>query len=203
MAEILQIHPENPQPRLLQRAVEVLQNGGLVIYPSDTVYAIGCDISNAKAMTKLAAVKGIKPEKAAFSIICKDLSDLSKYTKNIDSAAFRTLKSNTPGPFTFILNASRELPSFYKGHKTVGIRVPAHPIPQLLVELLGRPLSSTSIKDEDDLLKYPTDPERIATQYEHLTDMIIDAGPGGNIPSTVVDLTNGAPEIIREGKGKL
>lgn len=203
MAEILRIHPENPQARLLQKAAEVLKAGGLVIYPSDTVYAIGCDISNQKAMARLAAIKGIKPEKAVFSIICTDLSNISKYTKNIDSAAFRVLKGHTPGPFTFILNANRELPSFYKGHKTVGIRVPDHPIPRMLTEMLGHPLSSTSIKDEDDLLEYPTDPDRIAEQYDHLADLIIDAGPGGNVPSTVVDLTGGAPEIIREGKGQL
>ncbi len=203
MAKILKIYPENPQENLINEVITVLNNGGLIIYPSDTVYALGCNIFDIKAMEKLAQIKKLKLEKAQFSIICNDLSHLSEFTKPIETSTFRFLKSKIPGPFTFILDASKSLPLAYKGHKTVGIRVPDHPIPQLIVEKLGHPIASTSIKDEDEILEYSTDPELIAEKYDHLVDIVIDSGYGDNVASTIVDLTSGEPEIMREGKGEI
>lgn len=203
MAKILKIYPENPQENLINEVVKTLQNGGLIIYPSDTVYALGCDINNIKAMEKLAQIKKIKLDKAQFSIICNDLSHLSAFTKPINTAVFRLLKNHVPGPFTFILEANKNLPLAYKGNKTIGIRVPDHPIPQLIVEKLGHPIASTSIKDEDEVIEYTTDPELIVEKYDHLVDIVIDSGYGDNLASTIVDVTSGEPEIIREGKGVL
>ena len=203
MAKISKIYPENPQENLINEVVKTLQNGGIIIYPSDTVYAMGCDINNIRAMEKLAQLKKIKLEKAQFSIICNDLSHLSSFAKPIDTATFRILKNNVPGPFTFILEANKNLPLAYKGHKTVGIRVPDHTIPQMIVEKLGNPIASTSIKDDDEIIEYTTDPELIAEKFDHLVDIVIDSGYGDNVASTIVDLTSGEPEIIREGKGQL
>lgn len=203
MAKILKIYPENPQENLINEVVKTLENGGLIIYPSDTVYALGCDINNIKAMEKLAQIKKIRLDKAQFSIICNDLSHLSAFTRPIDTAVFRLLKNNIPGPFTFILEANKNLPLAYKGNKTIGIRVPDHPIPQLIVEKLGHPIASTSIKDDDEVIEYTTDPELIAEKYDHLVDIVIDSGYGDNLASTIVDVTSGEPEIIREGKGVL
>ncbi|MCT4121494.1 L-threonylcarbamoyladenylate synthase [Elizabethkingia anophelis] len=201
MAKILRIYPENPQENLIQEVVKTLNNGGLIIYPSDTVYALGCNIFDIKAMEKLAQIKGVKLEKAHFSIICNDLSHLSEFTRPIDTATFRLLKHYLPGPFTFILEANKTLPLAYKGQKTIGIRVPDHPIPQLIVSKLGHPIASTSIKDDDDVIEYTTDPELIAEKYNHLVDIVIDSGYGDNKASTIVDLTQGIPEVVREGKG--
>ncbi len=203
MAKILKIYPENPQENFINEVVKALQNGGLIIYPSDTVYAMGCDINNIRAMEKLSQIKKVKLEKSKFSIICNDLSHLSSFTKPIDTAVFRILKNNVPGPFTFILEANKNLPLAYKGHKTVGIRVPDHNIPKTIVEKLGNPIASTSIKDDDEIIEYTTDPELIAEKFEHLVDIVIDSGNGDNMASTIVDLTSGEPEIIREGKGIL
>lgn len=203
MAKILKIYPDNPQENLLSEVVNTLKKGGLIIYPSDTIYALGCDINNLKAMEKLAQIKKIKLEKSQFSIICNDLSHLSHFTRPIDTSVFRILKNNVPGPFTFILEANKSLPLAYKGKKTIGIRVPDHIVPQMLVEKLGHPIASTSIRDEDEILEYSTDPELIAEKYDHLVDLVIDSGYGDNIASTIVDLTSGEPEIIREGKGQL
>lgn len=203
MAKILKVYPDNPQESMIMEVVKVLSNGGLIIYPSDTVYALGCDINNLKAMEKLAQIKKVKLEKSQFSIICNDLSHLSDFTKPIDTPVFRLLKNHIPGPFTFILEANKNLPLAYKGHKTIGIRVPDHTVPQLIVEKLGRPIASTSIKDEDEVIEYTTDPELIAEKYDHLVDIVIDSGYGDNVASTIVDLTSGEPEIIREGKGIL
>ena len=203
MAKTLRIYPENPHENLINEVIEVLRNGGLIIYPSDTVYALGCDINNIKAMEKLAQFKKIKLEKAQFSIICNDLSHLSAFTRPIDTSVFRLLKNHIPGPFTWILEANKNLPLAYKGNKTVGIRVPDHPVPQLIVEKLGNPIASTSIKDDDEVIEYTTDPTLIAEKYDHLVDIVIDCGYGDNVASTIVDLTSGEPEIIREGKGVL
>lgn len=203
MAKILRIHPDNPQDNVINEVITVLKNGGLIIYPSDTVYALGCNIFDIRAMEKLAQLKKIKLEKAHFSIICNDLSHLSNFTKPIDTAVFRFLKSKIPGPFTFILEANKSLPLAYKGNKTVGIRVPDHAIPQLIVEKLGHPIASTSIKDDDEVLEYSTDPELIAEKYDSFVDLVIDSGYGDNMASTVVDLTSGEPELIRQGKGEL
>ena len=203
MAKILKIYPDNPQENLIAEVVKTLNNGGIIIYPSDTIYALGCNIFDIRAMEKLALIKKIKLDKAQFSIICNDLSHLSHFTRPIDTSVFRFLKSKIPGPFTFILEANKSLPLAYKGNKTVGIRVPDHPIPQLIVEKLGHPIASTSIRDEDEVIEYSTDPELIAEKYDHLVDIVIDCGYGDNIASTIVDLTSGEPEIIRQGKGEI
>lgn len=203
MAKILKIYPDNPQENYMNEVIKTLQDGGLIIYPSDTVYALGCDIYNVKAMEKLARLKNTTLNKAQFSIICNNLSHLSEFTRPIETSTFRLLKSKIPGPFTFILEANKNLPLAYKGKKTVGIRVPDHPIPQLIVEKLGHPIASTSIKDDDEVIEYSTDPELIAEKYDHLVDIVIDSGYGDNVASTIVDLTSGEPEILREGKGIL
>ncbi len=203
MAKILKIYPDHPQEHLIDEVVTTLKKGGLIIYPSDTIYALGCNIFDLKAMEKLAQLKKMKLEKAQFSIICNDLSHLSNFTRAVDTSVFRFLKSKIPGPFTFILEANKNLPLAYKGKRTVGIRVPDHPIPQLIVEKLGHPIASTSIRDDDELLEYSTDPELIAEKYDHFVDIVIDSGYGDNVASTIVDLTSGEPEILRQGKGDL
>lgn len=203
MAKIIKIHPENPQENSILEVVRILEKGGLIIYPSDTVYALGCDINNLKAMEKLAHLKKLKLEKAQFSIVCNDLSHLSAFTRPLETSVFRILKNNLPGPFTFILEANKNLPLAYKGKKTIGIRVPDHLVPQRIVEKLGHPIASTSIKDDDEILEYSTDPELIAEKYEHLVDVVIDSGYGDNVASSIIDLTSGEPEVIREGKGQL
>ena len=203
MAKILKIYPDNPQENYMNEVIKTLQDGGLIIYPSDTVYALGCDIYNVKAMEKLARLKNTTLDKAQFSIICNNLSHLSEFTRPIETSTFRLLKSKIPGPFTSILEANKNLPLAYKGKKTVGIRVPDHPIPQLIVEKLGHPIASTSIKDDDEVIEYSTDPELIAEKYDHLVDIVIGSGYGDNVASTIVDLTSGEPEILREGKGIL
>lgn len=203
MAKLIKLYSKNLQESLIKEVVATLEKGGLIIFPSDTVYALGCDIKHFKAMEKLASIKGVKLEKAHFSIICNNLSHLSEYTKPIDTWLFRLLKNHLPGPFTFILEANKNLPLAYKGKKTVGIRVPNHTIPQLIVEKLGNPIASTSILDDDAILEYTTDPELIAERFDKWVDLVIDAGFGENIASTIVDATSGTIEIIRQGKGQL
>lgn len=201
---LIKIYPENPNPRAIDQVVQVLRRGGLIIYPTDTVYGLGCDITNHKALEAICRIRNIKPEKANFSFICYDLSHISDYIKPIDNATFRVLKKALPGPFTFILNASGNVPKMLSSNKkTVGIRVPDNNTAREIVKTLGNPILSSSIRDEDDIIEYSTDPELIHEKYEHLVDIVIDGGYGGNVPSTVVDCTSGSFEIIREGKGDL
>ena len=201
MAQLVKIYPENPNPKELNKVLEVLRNGGLIIYPTDTVYGLGCDITNTKALERIAKIKGIKLEKANFSFICYDLSNLSDYVKQIDTATFKILKKNLPGPFTFILPGNNNLPKEFKKKKTVGIRIPDNNIIREIVKLLGNPIVSTSIYDEDEILEYSTDPELIFEKWQDKVDLVIDGGYGDNIPSTIVDLSEGEPVLIREGKG--
>ena len=203
MAEYVRIYEENPNPKDVQQVVKVLRSGGLVIYPSDTVYALGCDITNKSALEKIARIKGVKLEKANFSFICEDLSNLSDYVKQIDSSTFKLLKRALPGPYTFILPGNNKLPSVFKKKKEVGIRVPDNRIVQSIVRALGNPIVSTSIKDEDEVIEYTTDPELILEKWDNLVDLVVDGGYGGNIASTVIDLTGDEPILIREGKGSL
>lgn len=203
MAEFIKIYEENPNPKEIQRAVTVLRKGGLIIYPTDTVYGLGCDITNTKALEKIARIKGIKLAKANWSFICADLSNLSDYVRQIDTATFKILKRALPGPYTFILPGNSNLPKDFKKKKTVGIRIPDNTIARALVEELGHPIVSTSILDEDELLEYTTDPELIYEKWENLVDLVIDGGYGGNIGSTIIDLSDGEPEVIREGKGSI
>jgi tRNA threonylcarbamoyl adenosine modification protein (Sua5/YciO/YrdC/YwlC family) len=199
---LIKIYPENPNPKEIRRVVEVLQSGGLVIYPTDTVYGLGCDFNNSKAVERVAQLKGINLKKEHLSIICHDLSHLSDYTKPLDSPTFRLLKKNLPGPFTFILPASNNVPRLFKNNKkTIGLRIPDNSIALEIVRELGNPLLSTSIKDDDEILEYTTDPELIYEKFRDLVDLVIDGGFGGNEPSTVVDCTALPYQIIRQGKG--
>lgn len=201
MAEFIKLY-ENPiDQKALQHVVNILRNGGLVIYPTDTVYGLGCDIHNKKALEKVARIKGIKLEKADLSFICSDLTNLSDHVSQIETRTFKILKRSLPGPYTFILPGGNNLPTVFKKKKTVGIRVPDHPIALALVKELGNPIVSTSIKDEDEVIEYTTDPELIFEKWQHQVDVIVDAGFGGNEASTVVDLTGAEPVLIREGKG--
>ena len=203
MAQFIKIYEENPNPKQIARVVQVLRKGGLVIYPTDTVYGLGCDITNSRALEKIARIKGIKLAKANWSFICPDLSHLSDYVRQIDTATFKILKRALPGPYTFILPGSNSLPKDFKKKKTVGIRIPANSIAQALVRELGNPIVSTSIYDEDELLEYTNDPELIYEKWGNLVDVVIDGGYGDNVASTVIDLSEDEPEIIREGKGSV
>ena len=202
MAEFIKLYNENPNPKEIAKVVKVLQSGGLVIYPTDTIYGLGCDITKTKSLEKIAHIKGVQLEKANLSFICNDLSHLSDYVKQLDSATFKIIKKALPGPYTFILPGSNNLPKVFKKKKTVGIRIPDNNIIRTLVAELGNPIVSTSIRDEDDVLEYTTDPELIFEKWQGLVDVVIDGGYGDNEPSTVIDLTE-QPTVIREGKGSL
>ena len=203
MAEFLRIYEENPNAKEISKVVKVLKKGGLIIYPTDTVYGLGCDITNLKALEKVARIKGIKLEKANFSFVCSDLSNLSDYVKQIDTSVFKILKRALPGPYTFILPGSKSLPNPFKKRKTVGIRVPNNNIALEIVKQLGNPIISTSIHDEDEVLEYTTDPELILEKWDNLVDLVIDGGYGGNEASTVIVLSEDEPVVVRAGKGDL
>lgn len=201
---LIKIYPENPNPRQIQKVVETLEKGGVIIYPTDTVYGLGCDIFDQKAVERIARIKGLKTSEANFSIIVHDFSHLSDFTRHVDNTTFKLLKKNLPGPFTFILNASSSLPKLFKNKKkTVGIRIPDNPIILEIVRQLGRPILTTSVLDDDELLEYTTDPELIHEKFAEQVDLVIDGGYGDNIPSTIVDCTAEEPIILRQGKGEL
>ncbi len=203
MAEFIKIYEDKPSEAAIKKVVEVLKNGGLVIYPTDTVYGLGCDITNSRALEKIAKIKGIKLEKANFSFVCSDLSNLSDYVKQIDTSTFKILKRALPGPYTFILPGNNDLPKEFRKKKTVGIRVPDNNIAREIVKLLGNPIISTSIHDEDEVIEYSTDPELIFEKWQNKVDLVIDGGYGDNMASTIIDLTGYEPEVVREGKGSL
>ena len=189
-AELLTIHPINPEPRKIERAVEVLRKGGIVVYPTDTIYGIGCDLKNRRAVERLCQIIGIKPQKMNLSFICHDMSHISEYVKRIDTPVFKILKKALPGPFTFIFESNTNVPKILSVNKnTVGIRIPNHNIPRALVALLGNPLITSSIKNDDEIKEYTTDPEEIYEDFKHKVDVVIDGGTGGNVPSTIVDFT--------------
>ena len=198
---MIKIYPENPNEREIEKVVKVLRDGGLVIYPTDTVYGLGCDITNTKALEKIAKIKGVKLDKANFSFICYDLSNISDYVKQIDTPTFKILKKSLPGAYTFILPGNNNLPKEFKNKKTVGIRVPDNNIAREIVKRLGNPIVSTSIYDEDEVLEYTTDPELIFEKWQNKVDIVVDGGYGDNQASTVIDLSGHEPEVIREGKG--
>lgn len=200
MAEYIRMYEENPDNRSIDRVVKTLKNGGLIIYPTDTVYGIGCDITKHKAIERVAQLKGIKADKANFSFICYDLSHLSEYARPLNNNIFKLMKRNLPGPFTFILEANTNVPKILKAKKkTIGIRVPANNIIREIVKALGNPILTTSLKADDEILEYSTDPELIYEDYKNLVDIVIDGGYGGNVASTVIDCTSDEPEIVREG----
>lgn len=201
---LLKIFPENPNQRAIDQVLECLQDGGIIIYPTDTIYGIGCDIFKSKSVERITEILGDKKKKDAMTFICSDLSHLSDYTKPIPNNVFKTMKKTLPGPFTFILEANNSVPKLLQSKKkTVGIRVPDNNIILEIVRQLGHPILSTSVKDDDEFVEYTTDPELIHELYGDLVDIVIDGGYGDNVPSTVVDCTNGDLEIIREGKGIL
>lgn len=203
MAELIKVYEDNPSPEKIKQIVKVLRDGGVIIYPTDTVYGMGCDITNARALERVAQLKNVKLEKANFSFICDSLSNLSDYARQVDSPTFKILKRALPGPYTFVLQGNNNLPGVFKKKKTVGIRVPDNAIARAIVEELGNPIVSTSIYDDDEVIEYTTDPELIFEKWEKLVDVIVDGGYGGNTPSTVIDLSTGDPVLLREGKGDL
>ncbi len=199
---LLQIHPGNPNARQIHMVVDTLRQGGVIIYPTDTVYGLGCDISKSRAVERIARIKGIRLEKSNFSFICHDLSHLSAYTRHINNQTFKLMKKYLPGPFTFILPANNNVPKIFKNKKkTVGIRIPNHNIPLQIVKELGNPILTTSIHDVDLLVDYTTDPELIHENMGQQVDLVIDGGYGNNMPSTVIDCTQDTPIILREGIG--
>lgn len=204
MAFFIKLYEENPNPRQVDKVIEILREGGVIIYPTDSVYGIGCDIYNHKAVERIARIKGIKPEKAQFSLICYDLSQLSDYTTPISNPVFKLMKKSLPGPFTFILNANSKVPKMFQTNKkTIGIRVPDNKIILTIAREFGTPILTTSVHDDDEIIEYTTDPELILEKYGELVDLVIDGGYGHNQPSTVIDCTGPEPEVIRQGIGEL
>ena len=200
----LTIHPDDPSPRHITMVVDILKNGGVIIFPTDTVYGMGCSIEQPKAVDRIARIKGIKKEKANFSAIFDSLSMIADYTKPIDNSIYKMLRRNLPGPFTFILNANNNIPRIFQSKKkTIGIRIPDNKIIMAIVAALGQPLLTTSIHDQDEIIEYTTDPQIIDDNFGKITELVIDGGHGGNEPSTVIDCTSENIEIIRQGKGIL
>lgn len=199
---LLKIYDDNPER--LKPVIDCLKNGGVIIYPTDTVYAMGCDINNKQAIDRVSTIKGLKTEKADYSFVFDDLSHLSEYTRQVDTPTFKILKKNLPGPFTFILNANNSIPKLFKNKKkTLGIRIPDNLICRTIVAQFGNPIISTSVYDDDEVIEYTTDPELIHEKYQDVVDMVIDGGIGNNEASTVVDLTSGDYQILRQGIGEL
>ena len=201
---LIRIHPDNPADRQLNMVIECLNDGGVIIFPTDTIYAMGCDIFKSKAIDRVARIKGVKPEKANFSFLCHDLSHLSDFTKPLNNDIFKLMKRTLPGPFTYILEANNNVPKIlHRKKRTVGIRVPDNKIITEIIRQLGNPVMSTSIRDEDEIIEYSTDPELIHEKFENLVDIVIDGGYGDNEPSTIIDCTGEEIELVRQGKGLL
>jgi tRNA threonylcarbamoyl adenosine modification protein (Sua5/YciO/YrdC/YwlC family) len=201
-AEFISIHPINPEPRKINEVVSILKDGGIIVYPTDTIYGIGCDLMNRRSVERLCQILEIKPHKLDLSFICSSVSHISQYVKRLETSEFKVLKKLLPGPFTFLFESSSHVPKILGvNKKTVGIRIPDHKIPLDIVALLGNPLITSSIKDDDNIKEYTTDPEEIFEDFKHKVDLVIDGGTGGNVPSTVVDFTQAPPVIIRQGLG--
>lgn len=201
---LLRINPDNPEGRKIRQVVQTLQKGGIIIYPTDTVYGLGCDIHNQHAVERICRIRKLDPKKAMLSIICKDISQISEFASQIDKEIFKLLKKNLPGPFTFVLNSNSQVPKLFKNRKkTIGVRVPENAIVQEIIEQLGHPILTTSLKSDDEILEYFTDPMDIFDDFKKLVDVVIDGGVGNNVPSTVVDCTDADFEILREGAGAL
>ena len=199
---LVKIHPDNPDPRQIKKVVECLKDGGIIIYPTDTVYGFGCDVNNKKALEKLCRLKGLNIKKHNLSFICYDLSHISDFTKHLNTSTYKLMKKALPGPYTFILNANSSIPKLFKNKKKeIGIRIPDNNIPREIVKELGNPIVTTSVKDEDLVLEYSTDPDLIYEYFGNKVDLVISGGYGDSIPSTIIKCTDGYPEIIRKGKG--
>ncbi|WP_258105488.1 L-threonylcarbamoyladenylate synthase [Marinoscillum sp. MHG1-6] len=204
MAEFIKMYQENPDPRKIAQVVDVLRDGGVIIYPTDTVYGLGCDIFNQKAIERIRQIKGLKGKSLNLSFICYDLSHISEYAKHVDTPIFKLMKSTLPGPYTFILESSSKTPKILNvKKKTVGIRVPDNNIPRAIVKELGNPIISTSVHDHDEIIDYVTDPDLIYEEFGSRVDLVIDGGNGGVKPSTIIDCSSGYPEVIREGLGEV
>ena len=201
-ADFIKLYPQNPDPRKIAQVVSALRDGAVIIYPTDTIYGMGCDIHNARAVERVARIKGIKPQKNDFSFICYDLSHIADYAR-VSNSAFKLMKRTLPGPFTYILDVNNRVPKLLSGKKTVGIRVPDNEIPRQIVHELGNPIITTSVHDDDEIIEYTTDPELIFEKFQHQVDIVIDGGYGGNIPSTIIDATTDDFNIIRQGLGEL
>lgn len=201
-ADFIRLYPQNPEPRKIAQVVAALRDGAVIIYPTDTIYGMGCDIHNARAVERVARIKGIKPQKNDFSFICYDLSHIADYAR-VSNSAFKLMKRTLPGPFTYILDVNNKVPKLLAGKKTVGIRIPDHAIPRQIVHELGNPIITTSIHDDDSVIEYTTDPELIFEKFQHLVDIVIDGGYGGNIPSTIIDATTDEFTLIRQGLGEM
>ena len=198
------IHPKNPDKRKVKEVVNYLKSGGVIIYPTDTVYALGCDAFNKKALEKICRIKKVNVKKHNFSFVCYDLSHISKYTKHLSNPIYKLMKKVLPGPFTFILQANNNIPKFFKNKKKeIGIRVPNNNIARTIVKELGSPIATTSIKDKDEVLEYSTDPELIHQYYINQVEIVIDGGYGDNIPSTIINCIENIPKIERQGKGEI
>jgi tRNA threonylcarbamoyl adenosine modification protein (Sua5/YciO/YrdC/YwlC family) len=203
-AQLISIHPKNPEPRKIRQVVDLLKDGGVIIYPTDTIYGIGCDLMNRKAVERLCHVMNIKPQKLDLSFICNDLGHVSEYVKRMDTPVFKLLKKALPGPYTFILESSSKVPKITQTNKkTVGIRIPDHAIARAIVAELGNPLITSSIKDDDTIKAYTTDPEEMFEDFQYKVDLVIDGGPGNNVPSTVIDCTGPEIIIIRHAAGEI
>lgn len=200
--QFVKLYPDNPNKRTIQQIVEVLRDGGIIIYPTDTLYAIGCDALNVRAVERICRIKGIDPAKASLSIVCNDIGNVAHYAR-IDNTTHRIMRKNLPGAFTFILPASSGLPKIYKQRKSVGIRIPDNNIARAIVEELGNPLLSTSVASNHDEPEYTTNPELIAEIYGTMVDYVIDGGEGDIMGSTIIDCTGNEPEIVRQGKGEI
>jgi tRNA threonylcarbamoyl adenosine modification protein (Sua5/YciO/YrdC/YwlC family) len=201
---IIEILPENPDERKIRQVVDALKKGAVIVYPTDTVYSIGCDMENNKAIEKIARLKNIRADKANFSLVCHDLSHITEYSRQVSTPVFKLMKRVLPGPYTFILEAGKKIPSiFSERKKTIGIRVPDHRIPREIVKMLGRPIIATSVHDDDEIIEYTTDPYQIHEKLSHHVDIVIDGGLCGLIPSTVLDCTGNEITAVREGKGSL
>ena len=201
---LLRIYPENPNPKEIKKVVDCLKNGGVIIYPTDTVYGIGCDVNNKKAMERVCRIKGLDIKKHNLAFVCYDLSHIADFTKQLSTSIYKLMKKTLPGPYTFILEANNSIPKLFKNSKKeIGIRIPDNNIPREIVKELGNPIATTSVKDKDMLIEYSTDPELIYEHFNKLVDIVIDGGYGEAIPSTIVDCTNNTPEIIRKGKGDI
>ncbi len=201
---LLRIHPDNPSERQIRLVVDCLKDGGVIIFPTDTIYAIGCDIYRQKAVDRVAQIKGVRKEKANFSFICQDLSHLSEFSRPIDNAIYKLMRKNLPGPFTFILSANNNVPKIFQSKKkSIGIRIPDNNIAREIVLVLGNPIMSTSVHDDDEIIEYTTDPELIYERYKNQVDIVVDGGYGDNMASTIVDCSSLEPEILRVGKGVL
>lgn len=201
---LLRINPDNPEGRKINQVVNILKDGGVIVYPTDTVYGLGCDIFNPKAVERICRLRGLKPEKAMLSFICKDISQIAEYAFQIDNDVFKTLKRNLPGPFTFVLKSNNQVPKLFKNRKrSIGVRIPDNRIAQAIVDELGRPILSLSLKSDDEILEYFTDPIDIFEDFKKLTDVVIDGGIGNNVPSTVVDCMGDEAVVLRQGAGEL